>query len=365
MKTARAAAKANAGSKEHADRLASAEKSAKAARASARKAEKATSAKEAEKHAAAAKGHADAARSHAEGTSSPAPEVKAPAKASTATDATKLSSDASKSTDEAKAAGSKVAHQKAASDHESAQAAHLKAAKEPGADVAAHRAAVLAHGKASNYHHNEASVASDKPAQSAEVTKTEVTQPIGDVKGETVGKYEHSDMRKELTAKLSVDEHAAALKYSGPAYAKINAHLRKDGKPTSTIKEIDAAIAKAPAPKDLVVFRGQSGAYADKLATLREGDAFVQKGYSSTSAGDESAFGGSVEMRITVPKGHPAAAIPSHHPHEREVLLPRNSKFVVTKSEKVPNKWGTLVHVLHVTVVPNNEAPAPTKGKKR
>jgi hypothetical protein len=181
-------------------------------------------------------------------------------------------------------------------------------------------------------------------------------RPIDDIKGDIVPEKTFKKHREDYSATLSSKEKSAALSYSGSSYSTINTHLRAGKEPTEQMKYLDKAIAKAPAPKDMLVHRGMSGDFVEKLFSgLQPGDQFVEKAYTSTSAGGSSAFGGSVEMHITVPKGYPVAPIPSHHPHEREYLLRRNTKFQVTKVEKTKNSYGGYKYVAHVTVVHDQE----------
>lgn len=172
-------------------------------------------------------------------------------------------------------------------------------------------------------------------------------RPIHSIEGEQVSAGTHDKHRDEYTKVLTGAEKKAALRYSGSSYSEINANLRKGGAPSTHDLKLDKAISKAPAPKDMLVHRGLSGEFSKNMfANLKPGDQYVEKAYTSTSAGNSAAFGGSVALRITVPKGYPIAPIPSHHENEREYLLRRNTKYQVTKIEKSGNTV-----VAHVTVV--------------
>jgi hypothetical protein len=153
--------------------------------------------------------------------------------------------------------------------------------------------------------------------------------------------------RKEFTKKLTSEEKAAVLHYSGSGYAALNKDLRtsKGEAPqhASLIKSLDSALAKGAAKEEMVVFRGEN--HPERFAGKGPGDSYIDHGYMSTSNEPSSAFGGEVFMHLTVPKGHPAGVIPSHHAHEKEVLLGRGSRVTINKIEKIGHRT-----VIHATV---------------
>ena len=163
-----------------------------------------------------------------------------------------------------------------------------------------------------------------------------------------LSKTEFLNLKAEYHAKLNSSEKSALLKYSGEHYKDINNALRKGNIPSGhadTVKHMDTAIAKSAAPKDMHVLRNvhdKNGIFS----SLKPGDHFTDKGYVSTTNKTEGVFSGSIQMKILIPKGHPAAIIPSHHPHEAEVLLPRNSKLRVHHVEVVSGK-----RIIHMEVV--------------
>lgn len=128
-----------------------------------------------------------------------------------------------------------------------------------------------------------------------------------------------------------------------------------------TVHEIDKAIASAPAERDLVAYRGVNGVRSTKQwGEVQPGDSIVDHGFGSTSAlpdvGASYAKGmgvrSGVELRVTVPRGYPAAPIPSEiFGAERELLLPRNTKYTVTGVESGPGG----VKIVHVTASPAAE----------
>lgn len=153
--------------------------------------------------------------------------------------------------------------------------------------------------------------------------------------------------RTAFTSKLTSSEKNAALSYSGSGYGEMNGGLRKgmlDGATKAKIEHLDAAINKHPAKTDMIVHRGTGG--TDVYSKMKAGDQFVEHGYSSTSAGSKAAFSSNpVNFVIHVPKGHPAAPIPSKHPGENEVLLPRGTKFTLMKDPETKD-GKTIVHLM-------------------
>lgn len=393
VKTIRAAYKKEALNEELGKKLQAAENAAKAARSSARKAEAATTESEAAKHAAKAAEHAAKAKGHAEtigevsGTAKPEP-----AKATSTTSAkpladksvaskevlhkfTKLQEGASKpppsgwskEKHDAMAAAKKALAEHAV--HEGMSPDEMKSAAD-----AFDAVAKQAQSAGSYWGHDYSALASQlreaaTPKEHFEVpgahdgVKTHVPEtsarPIDGIHGEEVPLSTFKQHREKFSASLNSSEKAAALKYSGSAYHQINGDLRKGKAPDKTVHDLDSAIAKSPAPRDMVVHRGMSGDFVHELfSDMKPGDQFVEKGYTSTSAGGHAAFGGNVKMVITIPKGYPVAPIPSHHAGENEYLVRRNTKYQVTKIEK--NAKGTIT--AHVTVV-HDELPSGETAK--
>lgn len=394
VKTIRAAYKKEALNEELGKKLQAAENAAKAARSSARKAEAATTESEAAKHAAKAAEHAAKAKGHAEtigevsGTAKPeAPSVKTTspgakplADKSVASKEvlhkfTKLQEGASKPPPSGWSQGkhdAMASAKKALADHpihEGMSPDEMKSAAD-----AFDAVAKQASDAGSYWGHDYSALASQlreaaTPKEHFEVpgahdgVKTHVPEtsarPIDGIHGEEVPLSTFKSHRDKFTASLNSAEKAAALKYSGSAYHQINGDLRKGKAPDKTVHDLDSAIAKSPAPRDMVVHRGMSGDFVHELfSDFKPGDQFVEKGYTSTSAGGHAAFPGNVKMVITIPKGYPVAPIPSHHASENEYLVRRNTKYQVTKIEK--NSKGTIT--AHVTVV-HDELPSGETAK--
>lgn len=187
--------------------------------------------------------------------------------------------------------------------------------------------------------------AEPKSAAPTPVVPTQSSRPIHAIQGSEMSIHEFYSHRDAYTTKLPGHEHDAVKYYSDAGYQPINGGLREpppSDHAEKAIKAMDAAIARAPAPRDLILHRGLSNAGFKALAgtlEIKPGDQFVERGFTSTSAGDQAAFHGQKNLIITVPKGYPAAPIPSYHPNENEMLLRRNTKFEVTKVT------GSMIHV--------------------
>lgn len=144
------------------------------------------------------------------------------------------------------------------------------------------------------------------------------------------------------------------------AYSLINAPLRKGegiaGVPENLrgmVSQLDRGIAETRAPREMTLFRGVSGVRSTKQwGGLKVGDSLIDPGYGSTSiqhhVGKSYAKGtgvrSGVEIRIRVPEGFPAAPVPSKtFGAEREILLPRDTKYTVTSIEQ--RDGGKVIHV--------------------
>lgn len=120
--------------------------------------------------------------------------------------------------------------------------------------------------------------------------------------------------------------------------------------------ELDKYLRGYKTPKKMVVSRGVVGEWAQQFAdSLKLGDVFADPAYTSTAA--SRGYDGDVEMVITVPKGAHGAPIASYFGLEDEFLLPRDTKFRLTKKEErleEGDEEGTTrtVRVLHLEVIP-------------
>jgi hypothetical protein len=165
---------------------------------------------------------------------------------------------------------------------------------------------------------------------------------------------------------LSPGERSALSDYTGEDYITINRSLLEERSPgpktDAKIKNIDSALARSSTPEDMVVTRdlttervgGHGSSLVDGLrnGTIEPGAVISYKGYSSTTA--SKSFRAEKEVlriQILVPKGSKALPLQalSESPNEREILLPRNSKFKIQRFEERPIKNGTRP-TLYVTL---------------
>lgn len=172
--------------------------------------------------------------------------------------------------------------------------------------------------------------------------------------------HEHFiEAREEYTKILSSKEKSAIVDYSGSDYSKINGTLRatKGGQTghitDKRVSAIDSGLQKYKVEHDTILHRGTQldNAIVERLSQMPQGATWRDHAYVSTSVAQNSAFGGNVKFRITVPKGMRAAPIPSDHPNEKEMLLPRGSKMRVDKVEVTSSGYGGKKIVLHMTVI--------------
>ena len=141
--------------------------------------------------------------------------------------------------------------------------------------------------------------------------------------------------------------------YTSNDYTYINNYLRgfsDDLGPvsTSTISDIDSALSKMELPADLTLYRGTDSApfmnIVDKNfnGTLDwnslVGKTFEDRAFVSTSV--VTPFDDEVRWVINAPKGSKGGMVTafSMFPNENELLLPRNSKFLIKGIDKVDNK---------------------------
>ena len=153
------------------------------------------------------------------------------------------------------------------------------------------------------------------------------------------------DMPK-TTHQLTDTEFKAVQNYTGAGYKEMNRIARgeikeQDAHPAvvERIKQLDKAVEKGKLAAPTTLYRGISRDSAAKLfgSEIKTGDHFVDKGFVSTSKGQDFAnqWKGSsgIVLHIAAPKG--ATALDVHKmssvgASEREIILPRNSKFEVT-----------------------------------
>ena len=105
-----------------------------------------------------------------------------------------------------------------------------------------------------------------------------------------------------------------------------------DAESRTAIKTLDDAIAQNKATKNITVKRRVSEYWLTEGGrTLKQGAVFTEHRFTSTSAvGDKNYFGRrKVHLTIDVPNGKNMFVTKNHA--ESEIVLPRNTKFKVTK----------------------------------
>ncbi|QGZ17302.1 capsid maturation protease and VIP2-like ADP-ribosyltransferase toxin [Arthrobacter phage Powerpuff] len=170
----------------------------------------------------------------------------------------------------------------------------------------------------------------------------------------------------------------ALYKYTGGSYRVWNQELRKHadgdtlppGSWSTVTKEADDAFIEAP--EDFIVTRGTGW---DEFATPDGkrsysipppppedliGTVQTQHGYTSTAmsgTSDNSSFGGSVQLKIRVPQGHPVAWVDpfSQYQGEREMLLARSTSLYIHNVYK--SSRGSH-YVVEAEVIPKGVDPA-------
>lgn len=173
--------------------------------------------------------------------------------------------------------------------------------------------------------------------------------------GNNFGRRTDSEMMEWINSlgnDLTSQQVSAISKYTGSGYTEINNYLRFGSSysgrtPAGTIKQLDEVFR--PIPVDTRVTRRISStqAFGQDMNSL-VGTVFADKGFLSTSIA-EGVWSGSVEMIIDVPAGAPARYVRniSAHKSEYELLLPRETKMIVTRVEKRPGGYSDnwLVHL--------------------
>ncbi|UYL87609.1 VIP2-like ADP-ribosyltransferase toxin [Arthrobacter phage VResidence] len=171
---------------------------------------------------------------------------------------------------------------------------------------------------------------------------------------------------------------SALIKYTGGSYREWNNALRKHadgdtlppGSWKSHTKDADGAFIEAP--EDFIVTRGTGWdefAHADGKRSYSIpppppedliGTVQTQHGYTSTAmsgSSDNSSFGGSVQLKIRVPEGHPVAWVDpfSQYQGEREMLLARSSSLYIHNVYKSSrgSHW-----IVEAEVIPRGVDPA-------
>lgn len=167
----------------------------------------------------------------------------------------------------------------------------------------------------------------------------------------------------DLPEQLTGAEQWAISEYTGNGYIPINDKLRGTRtslleagmytaeavayreKAEKLIPDLDSAIKRAkPIPNDMVVYRTAPDIFLKQVSSLGPGTVLKDKGFVSTSLGNEradSAVGSSnqVGLSIALPAGSKGMYVQklSEVYGEHEVLLPRNSKFRYLGRNRAPS----------------------------
>ena len=120
------------------------------------------------------------------------------------------------------------------------------------------------------------------------------------------------------------------------------------------VQSMDNALAKGRTNKDLVVWRGLSGSYAQKLVdSMKPGFAFHPHYFQETStkqATSDSFGSGGCVLKIRAQAGTPAiptTAITSSHSQEKGIIFGRNVYYRVNKVYKSNDKTYADVDLIH------------------
>lgn len=176
--------------------------------------------------------------------------------------------------------------------------------------------------------------------------------------------------------KLNAGEKNAVMAYTGQGYEPINDSLRA-GKPTAQAKVAAQGVAKAATelPAGTVLsrkIRQMTPTELEIFLSQGEGKVIQEFGISSTSI-NPVAWHGVVHMRITTAPGARGlyvgegttgdnGSVISHHSGEREMLIPANARYLITKihpegyTEKTGDgqRWGghNNGRLVEVTLLP-------------
>ncbi|MDP9843262.1 phage minor capsid protein [Streptosporangium lutulentum] len=150
------------------------------------------------------------------------------------------------------------------------------------------------------------------------------------------------------------EERRAIWDYTGNSFTSMNNALRRGGGSSATMKRIDdldKAMTRQKVPESVIVHRGVDSGYTqangvdinspDEMYGLI-GRVMRDKAYMSTSVGQRAAFTYQpIRLMLRVPGGHEAINVDglSANPGERELLLRRDTTYIVHSVYKVGSKW--------------------------
>lgn len=163
-----------------------------------------------------------------------------------------------------------------------------------------------------------------------------------------------SPQKKELSPK----QQEMVRWYQHFGYRSINKGLRSGTLSKSAKQAVDLIDSSfSPAPEDLVVYRGSKWVEGHPVfgarGGVKVGAEFSDPAYTSTTTEEGVAreFTNATAVRISIPKGTSTLNVSAEmgkveggKKQEKEILLPRDSKFRVTKVD-VENGIPRLVHL--------------------
>lgn len=171
-------------------------------------------------------------------------------------------------------------------------------------------------------------------------------------------------------------EHRKTLHDLTKSSRDLNRHLHSQyetkGKTVdiTRTRKIDKALQQHKTPHSFHVYAGVKGSSAHN--TLQHNITYHHAAYLHSSLNDKMAAGFTLHhheqkngedhyhhhiLKIHVPKGHPGSYVShiSHHPHEKEFILPRNTKLKIhnttTKSSDIEGDKHHI-HTHHATIEP-------------
>lgn len=165
----------------------------------------------------------------------------------------------------------------------------------------------------------------------------------------------------QIRAGLPMPQKGAVNDYQASGHDGWNWHLRNHGTVKGPfepdIRHLDRVLASTHLTRDVFVIRRFSSPTLPDKAKNLVGRVLEDPAFMSTSL--DGAFGKNrnIELRLNVPKGHQGLYLNlngnSQLPYERELLLPRNTRFEVKHVRQVKSKT-----VIYANVIPH----AGTKG---
>lgn len=196
----------------------------------------------------------------------------------------------------------------------------------------------------------------EREATKVKPVEIQKAKPIG---GEVIPRKVAPKSEPRKIAKLTEDEKYSVEHYASDGFLDTNKYLRgqkgyraRDDDIKKNVARLDSAIEKSTVPK-CTVYRGfESSKIYDNLDNLK-GAVIDDKAFVSTSlkkdVGNFYATGPkNMVIEISVPDGAKALDLKglATNKAESEILLPRNSKFRVIESSKLPNGQGYIKAVL-------------------